>query len=36
MRINETTRTNTGYRVVPMSVVKKKTARRMGKPSSDH
>jgi hypothetical protein len=34
MRINATT--NIGYRVVPMFVVKKKTARRMAKPSSDH
>lgn len=34
MCINATT--NVGYRVVPMSVVKKKTARRMDKPSSDH
>ena len=33
MRINATT--NIDYRVVLMSVVKKKTARRMDKPSSD-
>ena len=34
MRVNATTKDS--YRVAPMFVVKKKTARRMDKPSLDH